>query len=133
MTDTNITLIGNLTAEPELKFLSSGACVANFTVASTPRTYDKTSGEWKDGEALFMRCSLWRDAAENAAESLTRGTRVIVTGKLEARSYDKDGEKRTVTELKVEEIGPSLRYATAQVTKRNAGANKPSSADEAPF
>jgi single-strand DNA-binding protein len=133
MTDTNITLIGNLTAEPELKFLSSGACVANFTVASTPRTYDKTSGEWKDGEALFMRCSLWRDAAENATESLTRGTRVIVTGKLEARSYDKDGEKRTVTELKVEEIGPSLRYATAQVTKRNAGANKPSSADEAPF
>jgi single-strand DNA-binding protein len=133
MTDTNITLIGNLTAEPEIKFLSSGACVANFTVASTPRTYDKTSGEWKDGEALFMRCSLWRDAAENATESLTRGTRVIVTGKLEARSYDKDGEKRTVTELKVEEIGPSLRYATAQVTKRNAGANKPSSADEAPF
>ena len=133
MTDTNITLIGNLTAEPELKFLSSGACVANFTVASTPRTYDKTSGEWKDGEALFMRCSLWRDAAENATESLTRGTRVIVTGKLEARSYDKDGEKRTITELKVEEIGPSLRYATAQVTKRNAGANKPSSADEAPF
>jgi single-strand DNA-binding protein len=133
MTDTNITLIGNLTAEPELKFLSSGACVANFTVASTPRTYDKTSGEWKDGEALFMRCSLWRDAAENAAESLTRGTRVIVTGKLEARSYDKDGEKRTVTELKVEEIGPSLRYATAQVTKRNAGATKPSNADEAPF
>jgi single-strand DNA-binding protein len=133
MTDTNITLIGNLTADPEIKFLSSGACVANFTVASTPRTYDKTSGEWKDGEALFMRCSLWRDAAENATESLTRGTRVIVTGKLEARSYDKDGEKRTVTELKVEEIGPSLRYATAQVTKRNAGANKPSSADEAPF
>ena len=128
MTDTHITIIGNLTADPELKFTQSGAAVANFTVASTPRTYDKTSGEWKDGEALFMRCSLWRDAAENAAESLTRGTRVIVTGKLESRSYDKDGEKRTVTELKVEEIGPSLRYATAKPVKTSRGGNKPAAA-----
>lgn len=141
---TTITIIGNLTADPELKFINSGAAVANFTVASTPRTYDRTAGEWKDGETLYLRCSLWRDAAENLAESLTRGTRVIATGKLKSRSYETDGQKRTVIELEVEEIGPSLRYATAAVTKTShtkpkpaAGddpwATNPTTTDEAPF
>ena len=116
--DVNITIIGNLTADPEMRFTPSGACVANFTIAHTPRVHDKASGDWKDGETLFMRCSLWRDAAENLTESLTRGTRVIATGRLEARSYDKNGETRTVTEMRVDEIGPSLKYATAQVTKK---------------
>lgn len=120
---TTITIVGNLTADPELRFIQSGAAVANFTIASTPRVYDKTAGEYKDGETLFLRCSLWRDAAENVAESLHRGTRVIATGKLKSRSYDKDGEKRTVIELEVDEIGPSLRYATAAVTKLNRGGN----------
>ena len=115
--ETTITIIGNLTDAPELRFTASGAAVANFTVASTPRTFDKQSNEWKDGETLFMRCSIWRDAAENVAESLTRGTRVIVTGRLKSRSYEKDGEKRTVIELDVDEVGPSLKYATARVTK----------------
>jgi single-strand DNA-binding protein len=118
---TTITIVGNLTADPELRFINSGAAVANFTIASTPRVFDKAAGEYKDGETLFMRCNLWRDAAENVAESLTRGTRVIATGKLKSRSYDKDGEKRTVTELEVDEIGPSLRYATAAVTKSSRG------------
>jgi single-strand DNA-binding protein len=145
---TTITIVGNLTADPELRFINSGAAVANFTIASTPRVFDKAAGEYKDGETLFMRCSLWRDAAENVAESLTRGARVIATGKLKSRSYDKDGEKRTVTELEVDEIGPSLRYATAAVTKLNRGGGgqgaaksqpKPAddpwgtSTDEAPF
>src|SRR3954470_12148863 len=113
--DTVITVIGNLTADPELRFTSSGAAVASFTVASTPRTFDRQSGEWKDGEALFMRCSIWRQAAENVAESLTRGARVIVSGRLKQRSYDtREGEKRTVIELEVDEVGPSLRYATAK-------------------
>lgn len=116
--DVNITIIGNLTADPEMRFTPSGAAVANFTIAHTPRVHDKASGDWKDGETLFMRCSLWREAAENLTESLTRGTRVIATGRLEARSYDKNGETRTVTEMRVEEIGPSLKYATAQVTKK---------------
>ena len=116
--DTIITVVGNLTADPELRFTASGAAVANFTVASTPRTLDRTTNEWKDGEALFMRCSLWRQAAENIAESLTRGARVIVTGRLKQRSYEtKEGEKRTVIELDVDEIGPSLRYATAKVNR----------------
>ena len=115
--ETVITVIGNLTADPELRFTPSGAAVANFTVASTPRTFDKDSQEWKDGEALFLRCSIWRQAAENVAESLTRGTRVVVSGRLKQRSYEKDGEKRTVIELDVDEIGPSLRYATAKVTR----------------
>jgi len=116
--DTLITIIGNLTADPELRFTPSGAAVANFTVASTPRSFDKTTSEWKDGEALFMRCAVWRDAAENVAESLTRGARVIVTGRLKQRSYEtKEGEKRTVIELDVDEVGPSLRYASAKVTK----------------
>ncbi|WP_392543710.1 single-stranded DNA-binding protein [Oryzobacter telluris] len=120
--ETTITIVGNLTADPELRFTPSGAAVANFTVASTPRTFDRQSNEWKDGETLFMRCSIWRDAAENIAESLHRGTRVIVTGRLKSRSYEtKEGEKRTVTELDVDEVGPSLRYASAKVTKAERG------------
>jgi single-strand DNA-binding protein len=120
--DTVITVIGNLTADPELRFTQSGSAVANFTVASTPRTFDRQSGEWKDGEALFLRCSIWRQAAENVAESLTRGARVIVSGRLKQRSFEtREGEKRTVIELEVDEIGPSLRYATAKVNKVSRG------------
>ena len=116
--DTTITVVGNLTADPELRFTPSGAAVANFTVASTPRIFDRQSSEWKDGEALFLRCSIWREAAENVAESLTRGSRVIVTGRLKQRSFEtREGEKRTVFEVEVDEIGPSLRYATAKVNK----------------
>jgi single-strand DNA-binding protein len=116
--DTTITVVGNLTADPELRFTPSGAAVANFTVASTPRIYDRQSGEWKDGEALFLRCNIWREAAENVAESLTRGARVIVQGRLKQRSFEtREGEKRTVVEVEVDEIGPSLRYATAKVNK----------------
>src|SRR6476646_346872 len=120
--ETPITVIGNLTADPELRFTPSGAAVANFTVASTPRTFDKNTNEWKDGEALFLRCSVWRQAAENVAESLQRGTAVIVQGRLKQRSYEtKEGEKRTVYELDVEEVGPSLKWATAKVTKASRG------------
>jgi len=120
--DTVITVVGNLTADPELRFTPSGAAVANFTVASTPRTFDKNSGEWKDGEALFLRCSVWRQAAENVAESLHKGYSVIVQGRLKQRSYEtKEGEKRTVYELDVDEVGPSLRWATAKVTKASRG------------
>jgi single-strand DNA-binding protein len=116
--DTVITVIGNLTADPELRFTPSGAAVANFTVASTPRQFDRQSNEWKDGDTLFMRCSVWREAAENVAESLTKGTRVIVQGRLVQRSYEtREGEKRTVVELQVDEVAPSLRYATAKVTR----------------
>lgn len=116
--DTVITVVGNLTADPELRFTASGAAVANFTVASTPRTFDRASNEWKDGEALFLRCNVWRQPAENVAETLTRGSRVIVTGRLRQRSFEtKEGEKRTVIELEVDEIGPSLRYATAKVNR----------------
>jgi single-strand DNA-binding protein len=116
--ETPITVIGNLTADPELRFTPSGAAVANFTVASTPRTFDKQTNEWKDGEALFLSCSVWRQAAENAAESLVRGMRVIVQGNLKARSYeDREGNKRTVFEIDVQEVGPSLKYATAKVNK----------------
>src|SRR3954451_18812211 len=116
--ETPITVVGNLTADPELRFTPSGAAVANFTVASTPRTFDRQSNEWKDGEALFLNCSVWRQAAENAAESLTRGMRVIVSGRLKARSYEtREGEKRTVFEIEVDEVAPSLKYATAKVTK----------------
>lgn len=124
--DTIITVVGNLTADPELRFTPSGSAVANFTVASTPRVLDKATNEWKDGEALFMRCSVWRQAAENIAESLTRGARVIVTGRLKQRSYDtKEGEKRTVYELDVDEVGPSLKWATAKVnrTQRSGGSS----------
>ncbi len=120
--DTVITVVGNLTADPELRFTPSGAAVANFTVASTPRSFDKNTNEWKDGEALFLRCSVWRQAAENVAESLTKGTGVIVQGRLKQRSYDtKEGEKRTVYELDVDEIGPSLKFATAKVNRTTRG------------
>jgi single-strand DNA-binding protein len=128
--ETTVTVAGNLTADPELRFTAAGVAVASFTVASTPRTLDRQSGEWKDGEALFLRCSLWRQAAENAAESLTRGTRVLVTGRLVQRSFEtKDGEKRTVVELQVEEIGPSLRYATATVNKVSRNGSGTNTAD----
>jgi single-strand DNA-binding protein len=116
--ETIITVVGNLTADPELRFTPSGAAVANFTVASTPRNFDRQNNEWKDGEAMFLNCSVWRQAAENAAESLQRGMRVVVSGKLKARSYEtREGEKRTVFEIDVDEVGPSLKYATAKVTK----------------
>jgi single-strand DNA-binding protein len=116
--DTTITVIGNLTDDPELRFTPSGAAVAKFRVASTPRFMDRQSGEWKDGEPLFLSCTVWRQAAENVAESLQRGARVIVSGRLRQRSYEtREGEKRTVIELEVDEIGPSLRYATAKVQK----------------
>ena len=116
--ETTITVIGNLTSEPELRFTPSGAAVANFTIASTPRTFDRNKNEWVDGETLFLRASVWREAAENVAESLTKGTRVIVSGRLKSRSYEtKEGEKRTVIELEVDEIGPSLRYANAKVNR----------------
>ena len=116
--DTILTLVGNLTADPELRFTPNGAAVANFTVASTPRTFDKNSNAWKDGDTLFMRCAVWREAAENAANSLTKGTAVIVTGRLKSRSYDTSaGEKRTVIEMDVDDIGASLRWATVKITK----------------
>ena len=122
--ETIITIVGNLTAAPELRFTPNGAAVANFTVASTPRTFDRNTNEWKDGEAMFMRCSVWKEAAENVAESLDKGMRVIVQGRLKARSYDdKDGNRRTSWELDVDEVGPALRFATAKVTRaqRNGG------------
>lgn len=154
--DTVITVVGNLTDDPELRFTPSGAAVAKFRIASTPRTLDRQSGEWKDGEPLFLACNIWRDAAEHVAESLKRGTRVIVQGRLRMRQYEtKEGEKRTVYELEVDEIGPSLRYATVTVTKASKGgsgqsartdsssrdrwsapassASKPSFDDEPPF
>ena len=122
--ETLITVVGNLTADPELRFTPSGAPVANFTVASTPRTFDRQSGEWKDGDAMFLNCAVWRQAAENVAESLTKGMRVIVQGRLRSRSYEtREGEKRTVFEVEVEEIGPALRYATAKVTRTTRGGN----------
>ncbi|MGA5305289.1 single-stranded DNA-binding protein [Nucisporomicrobium flavum] len=118
--ETTITVVGNLTDDPELRFTPSGAAVAKFRIASTPRTLDRQSGEWKDGEPLFLACNIWRDAAEHVAESLQRGARVIVQGRLRQRSYEtREGEKRTVYELEVDEIGPSLRYATAKVQKMN--------------
>ncbi|HEV2345619.1 MAG TPA: single-stranded DNA-binding protein [Actinocrinis sp.] len=121
--ETVITVVGNLTDDPELRFTPSGAAVASFTVASTPRAFDKNTNEWKDGDALFLRCSIWRQAAENVAESLTKGMRVVVQGRLRQRSYEtREGEKRTVVELDVEEVGPSLKYATAKVTKASRGA-----------
>ncbi len=116
--DTYVTVVGNLVDDPELRFTPSGAAVANFRIASTPRTFDRQTNEWKDGEALFLSCSVWRQAAENVAESLQRGMRVVVQGRLKARSYEtREGEKRTVFEIEVEEVGPSLKYATAKVTR----------------
>ena len=144
--ETIVTVVGNLTADPELRFTPSGAPVANFTVASTPRTFDKSRNEWVDGDALFMRCALWREAAENVAETLTKGMRVIVQGRLTQRAYEtREGEKRTVVELQVDEIGPSLRYATARVERTQRGGGRapapatdpwtaaPASSDEPPF
>lgn len=144
--ETTITLIGNLTNDPELRFVPSGSAVANFTVASTPRTFDQKSSAWKDGETLFMRCNVWREQAENVVESLTKGARVIVSGRLKPRSWeDKDGTNRTVIELEIDEIGPSLKSATAKVTKAlksggNGGFNAaqpsgfgPSTAQEDPW
>lgn len=120
--DINITVVGNLTNDPELRFTPSGAAVASFTVASTPRVLDKATNEWKDGESVFMRCSVWRQYAENVAESLQKGARVIVTGRLKQRSYEtREGEKRTVMEMEVDEVGPALKYATAKVNKVQRG------------
>jgi single-strand DNA-binding protein len=133
--ETTITVIGNLTNDPELRFTPSGSAVANFTIASTPRTFDKQANEWKDGEALFLRASIWREEAENVAESLTKGMRVIVSGRLKSRSYEtKEGEKRTVIELEVDEIGPSLRYAAAKVTRtqRSGGGGQQGSGSWSP-
>ena len=121
--DVTICITGNLVEDPTLRFAQSGAAVANFTIASTPRAFDKQSNEWKDGDTMFLNCSVWRQAAEHVAESLTKGTRVIVQGRLKSRSYDdRDGNKRTVFEVDVEEVGPSLRYATAVVTRATGGA-----------
>ena len=126
--ETVITVVGNLVDDPELRFTPSGAAVAKFRVASTPRTFDRQTNEWKDGEALFLRCSIWRQSAENVAESLTRGMRVIVSGRLRQRSYEtKEGEKRTVVELDVEEIGASLRYANVKVSRNVSDGNGHSS------
>lgn len=125
--DTVITVIGNLTGDPNLRYTTSGAAVVDFTVASTPRTFDRNSNQWKDGDTLFLRCSAWREYAENIAESLTKGTRVIVQGRLVQRSYTPrdGGEQRTVVELQVDEVGPALRYAKAQITRtpRQGGGN----------
>jgi single-strand DNA-binding protein len=135
--ETTLTIVGNLTDDPSLTFTQSGSAVANFTVASTPRTFDKASSSWKDGEPLFLRCSVWRDVAEHVAESLTRGARVLVTGRLVQCSFEtKEGEKRTVMELQVDEIGPSLRYATAVVKKADrsgGGGTRSSAADSDPW
>jgi single-strand DNA-binding protein len=120
--ETTITLVGNLTADPELRFTPSGAAVANFTVASTPRTFDRQTNEWRDGDAMFLNCAVWRQAAENVAESLQKGMRVIVQGRLRSRSYEtREGERRTVFEIDVDEIGPALKYATAKVSRNTGG------------
>jgi single-strand DNA-binding protein len=120
--ETTITLVGNLTADPELRFTPSGAAVANFTVASTPRMFDRNTNEWRDGDAMFLNCAVWRQAAENVAESLQKGMRVIVQGRLKSRSYEtREGERRTVFEVDVDEIGPALRYATAKVNRNASG------------
>lgn len=134
--ETVLTIVGNLTAEPELRFTNSGLPVASFTVASTPRTFDKQTGEWKDGDALFMRCSAWRDLAENVAESLTKGARVIVQGRLQQRSYtDEEGNQRTGIDLQADEVGASLRYHTATLTRANKqqGSWQPNTEQGNPF
>lgn len=120
--ETIVTVVGNLTADPELRYTQNGLAVANFTIASTPRSFDRASNEWKDGEALFLRASVWREFAENVAGTLTKGMRVIATGRLKQRSYEtKEGEKRSTIELEVDDIGPSLRYAKASVTRQSGG------------
>lgn len=122
--ETIITVVGNLTSDPELRYTQNGLAVANFTIASTPRSFDRATNDWKDGDALFLRASVWREFAEHVASSLTKGSRVVATGRLKQRSYEtKEGEKRTSIELEVDEIGPSLRYATAQVTRAAGGGN----------
>ena len=127
--ETTITVVGNLTADPDLKFFDSGRKVANFTVASTPRFFDKTTGQWKDGDALFMRCNLWGEYAEHAVESLTKGMAVMATGRLKQRAYEtREGEKRTTVELDVDDLGPTLRFATAKVTKTYRGNGQTSGA-----
>jgi single-strand DNA-binding protein len=131
MNDTILTIIGNLVADPELRPTASGVKVASFTVASTPRTFDRQTGEWKDGEALFLRCSVWRQDAENLVASMTRGDRVMVQGRLKQRSYDKDGEKRTVIELEADEVAASLKYATAKVNKVSRSGAAPASTSAA--
>jgi single-strand DNA-binding protein len=131
--ETVITVVGNLTSDPELRATPSGAMVANFTVAATPRTFDRQSGEWRDGDALFMRCNVWREQAESVAESLTRGMRVMVQGRLKQRSFEKDGQKRTVIELEVDEVGPSLKYATAKVEKASRDGSSSSSSGGSGF
>jgi single-strand DNA-binding protein len=130
-----VVITGNLSADPELRFTPSGVAVANFTIADTPRYLDKATDEWKDGETLWLRCSIWREAAENVAESLTKGTRVTATGKLTQRQYEKDGVKHTVIEMTVDEIAPSLKYATARVTKRakDGGAPRQSGGNDDPW
>jgi len=134
--DTQITVCGNICADPELRYTPSGQAVAKFTVASTPRYYDKASSEWKDSETLFLTCNVWRQAAENVAESLQRGHRVVVTGRLKQRSYEtKEGEKRTVYEIEVDDVGPSLRNASAKVTKssRDKPASRPAQPADDPW
>ena len=132
--DTTITLVGNLVDDPELRFTPSGAAVAKFRVASTNRYFDKNTNEWKDGDSLFLQCNIWRQAAENVAESLTKGMRVIVTGRLKQRSYEtKEGEKRTVFEVEVDEVGPSLRNATAKVTRTQRAGGTTGSAPTSDF
>lgn len=121
--ETLITVVGNLTADPEMRFTANGAAVANFTIASTPKTFDRQANEFKDGDPLFLRSSVWREQAENVAETLTKGMRVIAQGYLKQRSYDKDGEKRTVYELEVQEVGPALRFASAKVTRTQRNSN----------
>ena len=133
--ETTLTVVGNLTNDPELRFTPSGSAVANFTIASTPRTFEQNSKEWKDGETLFLRAAVWKEAAENVAESLTKGMRVIIQGRLKSRSYEtKEGEKRTVIELEVDEIGPSLKYANAKVnrTQRTGGNSQQQQPAQAP-
>ena len=131
--ETTLTVIGNLTSDPELRYTSGGLAVANFTIASTPRNFDRASNEWKDGEALFLRASCWREFAEHVASSLTKGTRVVVQGRLRQRSYEtKEGEKRTSMELEVDEIGPSLRYATAQLVRAPRDGSRPAQQQSEP-
>jgi len=133
MNETTLTIVGNLTAEPELRQTSSGVAVASFTVASTPRNFDRQANEWKDGDALFMRCSAWRDLATNITASLTKGSRVIVTGRLQQRSYqDREGNNRVSLELQVDEVGPSLKYATAQVVRGDRSGGGPGGGGAAP-
>ena len=139
MNDTILTIVGNLTEDPTLRYTPAGAAVANFTVAATPRSFDKATGDWKDGDTLFMRCSIWRQDAENLVESLTRGARVIVQGRLKQRSFEKDGEKRTVIELEADEVAASVKYATVKVNKvsrdsgRSAAPAASASSESDPF